>query len=106
MILLLGTRLRLLTPINLRLYKVNLQPFDTIDFFQDMQYHCGNILEGFNLLTLLIRRRHFDAFFLINVFYGTKCCSFVFEMVGLLDPIRNICKKGKKKVKLSPFLTN
>jgi hypothetical protein len=59
-------------------------------FFQFMQYHCSNILEGFNLLTLQIRLRRFDAFFLINVFNGIKCCSFVLETVGLLAPIRNI----------------
>jgi hypothetical protein len=43
-------------------------------FFQDMQYHYGNLLEKLNLLTMHNRRRHFDALFLINVFSGTRCC--------------------------------
>jgi hypothetical protein len=40
--------------------------------FQDVEYHFDNILEKINLQTLHIRRSHFDASFLINVFSGTK----------------------------------
>jgi hypothetical protein len=51
--------------------------------FQDVEYHYDRILERLNLLTLDIRRRHFDALFLINVFRGAKCCPCVLETVGL-----------------------
>jgi hypothetical protein len=37
-------------------------------FFRDVKYHYDNILEKLNLQTLHIRRRHFNALFLINVF--------------------------------------
>jgi hypothetical protein len=63
---------KLLTPINLSAYKEHLQPFATKDFFQDVKYHYDNTLEKLNLQTLHIRRRHFDALFLINVFSDTK----------------------------------
>jgi hypothetical protein len=43
--------------------------------FQDVEYHYGTILEKLNLQILRIRRRHFNGFFLINIFTGTKCCS-------------------------------
>jgi hypothetical protein len=36
-----------------------------IRFFQDLEYHY----ERLNLLTLHISHRHFDAFFLMNVFF-------------------------------------
>jgi hypothetical protein len=41
-------------------------------FFNDVEYHYGNVLGKLNLQTLHIRRRHFDAMFLIDVFSGTK----------------------------------
>jgi hypothetical protein len=44
-----------------------------------VEYHYDNILEKLNMQTLHIRRRHFDALFLINVFSGTKCCPSVLE---------------------------
>jgi hypothetical protein len=43
-------------------------------FFQDIEYHYGNMLEKLNLRTLHMRRRHFDALFLINGFSDTKYC--------------------------------
>jgi hypothetical protein len=90
MILLLGTLLQLLTPINLSAYKESLQPFATKDFFQDVEYHYDNILEKLNQRTLPIRRRHFDALFLINVFSDTKYCPSVLETVSIRVPTRNI----------------
>jgi hypothetical protein len=75
---------------NLKTYKENLQPFATLDFFQDVEYHYDNILEKLNLQTLHIRRRHFDALFLINAFSGTKYCSSVLETVGIRVPTRSI----------------
>jgi hypothetical protein len=87
---LLGTLLWLLAPLNLSAYKENLQPFATIDFFQDREYHYDNLLERLNLLTLHNRHRHFDALFLINVFIGTKCCPSVFETVGIRVHTLNI----------------
>jgi hypothetical protein len=59
-------------------------------FFQDVEYHYDNIFGKLNLQTLHIRRRHFDAFFLINVFSGTKHYPSVLEIVGILVPTRNI----------------
>jgi hypothetical protein len=59
------------------------------NIFQDVEYHYDNILEKFNLQTLHIRRRHFDALFLINAFSGTKYCPSVLETVGIRVPTRN-----------------
>jgi hypothetical protein len=59
-------------------------------FFQDVEYHHDNISEKLNLQTLHIRRRHFVALFLINVFSGTKYCPSVMETVGIRVPTRNI----------------
>jgi hypothetical protein len=33
--------------------------------FQDVEYHYDKLLEKLNLLTLHIRRRHFDALFIL-----------------------------------------
>jgi hypothetical protein len=44
-----GSVLRLL-PINLRVYKGNLQPFAMIIFFLNLQYHRNNLLEKLNLI--------------------------------------------------------
>jgi hypothetical protein len=52
-------------------------------FFQDVEYHYDNISEKLNLHTLHIRRRHFGALFLINVFCGTKYCPSVLKTVGI-----------------------
>jgi hypothetical protein len=59
-------------------------------FFQDVEYHYDNILERLNLGTLHIRRRHFNALFLINAFSGTKHCPSVLETVSIRVPTRNI----------------
>jgi hypothetical protein len=59
-------------------------------FFPDVEYHYDNVLGKLNLQTLHIRRRHFDAVFLINVFSGTKQCPSVLETVGIRVPTRNI----------------
>jgi hypothetical protein len=59
-------------------------------FFKDVECYYDNILEEINLQTLHIRRRHFDALFLINVFGGTKYCTPVLETVGLRVPTRNV----------------
>jgi hypothetical protein len=66
-----------------------LQPFATIYFFQDVAYHY-DILEKLNVQTLHIRRRHFDALFLINVFRGTKYYPSDLETVAIRVPTRNI----------------
>jgi hypothetical protein len=50
-------------------------------FLQDMEYYYDIKLEKLNLLTLHIRRRHFDALFLINAFSVT-----VLEIVGSSYP--------------------
>jgi hypothetical protein len=84
MFLLLGTLLQLLTPINLFACKENFLPFATKHFFK----MWNTII--LNLQTLYIRRRHFDALFLINAFCGTKYCPSVLETVGLRVPTRNI----------------
>jgi hypothetical protein len=55
-----------------------------------VEYHYDIILEKLNLQTLHIRRRHFDALFLINVFCGTKYCPPGLETVGIRVPTRNI----------------
>jgi hypothetical protein len=62
--------------------------------FQDVEYHYDNILEKLNLQTLHIRRRHFDALFLINVLSGTKYCPSVLETVGIRIPTRNILPRS------------
>jgi hypothetical protein len=90
MLLLLETLLQLLTPINLSAYKEYLQSFATKDFFQNVEYRYHSILEKLNLRTLHIRRRHFDALFLINVFSGAKYCPSVLEAVGIFVPNQNI----------------
>jgi hypothetical protein len=59
-------------------------------FFQDAEHHHDNILEKLALQALHIRRRHFDAVFLINAFTGTKYCPSVLEAVGIRVPTRNI----------------
>jgi hypothetical protein len=59
-------------------------------FFQDVEYHYDIIFKKVNLETLHMRRRHFDALFLINAFFGTKYCPSVLETVGLRVPTRNI----------------
>jgi hypothetical protein len=64
-------------------YKENLQPFVRADSFQDVEYHCHNISEKLNLLTLHIRRHHSCALFLINAFSGAKCCPSVLETVDI-----------------------
>jgi hypothetical protein len=61
--------------INLSAYKENLQLLATIDFFE-MQ-NITYLLEKLNLLILQIRCHHFDAWFIINVFSGAKCCPHV-----------------------------
>jgi hypothetical protein len=53
-------------------------------FFQDMQYHYGNLLKEINLLTMHNRCHLFDAFFLINIFSGTKCCCSKQSAFGFL----------------------
>jgi hypothetical protein len=50
-------------------------------FFQDVEYHYDIILGKLNLQTLHIRRRHFDALFLMNAFCGTNYCPSVLETV-------------------------
>jgi hypothetical protein len=67
-----------------------LQPFATLDFFQDVEYHYDNILDKLGFQTLHIRRLHFDALFLRNAFSGTKHCPSVLETVGIRVPTRNI----------------
>jgi hypothetical protein len=57
--------------------------------FQDVEYHCDNILEILNMLTVLTSRRHFDALLLLNVFSGAKCCPSVLETVGIRVPTSN-----------------
>jgi hypothetical protein len=90
MLLVLGILLRLLTPTNLSAYKGNLQPFATIDFSQDVEYHYDSILEKLNLLTLHIRRRESDALFLINVFSGAKHRPSLLVTVGIRVPTWNV----------------
>jgi hypothetical protein len=51
-----------------------------------VEYHYDSILEKLNLQTLHIRRRHFDALFLINAFCGTKYCPSVMETVSIRVP--------------------
>jgi hypothetical protein len=58
MLILLGTLLQLLTPINLKAYKENLEPFAAIDFFKIFSGHYDNLFEKLNLQALHIRRRH------------------------------------------------
>jgi hypothetical protein len=65
-----------------------LQPFARKDFFMMLNIIMTMYWE--NLQTLHIRRRHFDAVFLINVFSGTKQCQSVLETVGIRVPTRNI----------------
>jgi hypothetical protein len=55
-------------------------------FFQDVKYYYDIILEKLNMLTLHIRRRHFDALFLIIVFSGIKYCPSVLGTVGIRVP--------------------
>jgi hypothetical protein len=50
---------------------------------QDMEYHCDNLLERLNLLTLHNRPLHFDALFLMNICIGTKYCPSVLETVDV-----------------------
>jgi hypothetical protein len=63
------------------------QPFATKDFFQDVEYHYDNILEKLNLQTLHIRRRHFDALFLINVFCDAKYCPCAWKLSASVFPL-------------------
>jgi hypothetical protein len=57
-----------------------------------VKYHYNNILEKLSLQTLHIRRRHFDALFLIHVLCGTKYYPSVLEAAGIrVPPTRNIC---------------
>jgi hypothetical protein len=83
MLLLLGTLLGLLAPINLSVYKENLKPFATIDIFKI--WNVSMIIYWKNLH----RRRYLNALFLIYVFTGTRNCSFVLETVGICVPTRN-----------------
>jgi hypothetical protein len=83
MLLLFGIRLRILTPINMSVYRENLQPF-VMRFFQDIGYHYISILD--------VRRRHTDALLLINVCRGAIFCPSVLDAVGLRVPSRNIRK--------------
>jgi hypothetical protein len=53
-------------------------------FFQDVEYHCDNLLEKLNLLTLHIKRRHADALFVIHVFSSAKCCPSVHETAAFV----------------------
>jgi hypothetical protein len=59
-------------------------------YFQDVEYHYSNTLKKLNLRTLHIRRRHFDTFFLINVFNGAKYCPSILERVGIRVLTRKI----------------
>jgi hypothetical protein len=45
-LLLLGTLLRLLIPITLSAYEQHFQPFATVAFFKDVEYHYGDMLEN------------------------------------------------------------
>jgi hypothetical protein len=73
-----------------RVQKKNFTALCQKRFFQDVEYHYDNIFEKLNLQTLHIRRRHFDALFLINDFSGTKHFPSVLETVGIRVPTRNM----------------
>jgi hypothetical protein len=70
-------------------YKESLQSFATTNFFQDVVHYHDTILNKLNLQTLHIRRRHFDALFLRNIFTGTKYWPIDLETVGIRVPARN-----------------
>jgi hypothetical protein len=55
-------------------------------------YSYSLVLEELKLLTLRVRRHRLDAFFLTQVYSGSKFCPSVLEIVGLRVPagyIRN-----------------
>jgi hypothetical protein len=55
-----------------------------------MECHCDNLLERLHFLTLHNRRRHSDAWFLMNVLSGSKRCPSVLETFGIHVPTRNV----------------
>jgi hypothetical protein len=54
--------------------------------------------------TLHIRRRHYDALFLINVFSGTKHCPSVLETGGIRVPTRNVVSLASSVVSSATVL--
>jgi hypothetical protein len=53
-------------------------------FFNPEVLHCYSfVLEELKLLTLRVRRHRLDAFFLTQVYSGSKFCPSVLEIVGL-----------------------
>jgi hypothetical protein len=61
-------------------------------------------LEKLNLQTLHIRRRHFDALFLINVFNGTKHCPSALETVGIRVILTRSVAASATVIQLDVFL--
>jgi hypothetical protein len=59
-------------------------------FFSRCLISLWQYIGKLNLHTLHIKRRHFDALFLINVFSGTKHWPSVLETLGIRVPTRNI----------------
>jgi hypothetical protein len=52
-------------------------------FNPEVPYCYSFVLEELQLLTLRVRRHRFDAFFLTQVYSGSKFCPSVLEIVGL-----------------------
>jgi hypothetical protein len=52
-------------------------------FFPQVPYNYSLASEELKLHTLRKRSHHLDALFLIQVYFGSKCCPSVLEIAGL-----------------------
>jgi hypothetical protein len=72
-------------------------------FFPQVHYCYSLALEELKLPTLLMRTHRLDAFFLTQVYFGSKFCPSVLEIFGLRVPARyirdfalfNVCSSSK-----------
>jgi hypothetical protein len=87
--LLRGIPLHLLMPVSWSAYSGSLHFSATVVFFSHLPYNYTNVLNYLKFHTLNDRRCHLDAFFLLNVFIGSKFRPTLLQTVGLQARNRN-----------------
>jgi hypothetical protein len=77
-------------------------------FFPQVHYCYSFVLVELKLYPFHMRRHRLDAFFLFQVYFGSKFCPSVLEFVVLWVPARYIrdflCSMSAPRVKIAPLL--
>lgn len=81
MLLLHGTRLQLLTPINLSAYKEKFQLLSQYTMLQNIRYKDDNFVEKLNLQDTAYQASSLGYHILTNIYNDGKCCPTVLETV-------------------------